>query len=256
MLAHLTTIFAILTFWLPVARPPVEPAKAATLPRVPVLVYHHVDDKTGIWYVPIKTFEQQLAYLSENGFQTVSMAAYTAAFENGTPLPEKSVVLTFDDGYEDAYSTVFPLLKQYKFVGTFFIITGSVGQSGFLTWDQMKEMQQAGMEFGGHTVHHVFLSHLADLTAFWEMWQSRLDLEKNLGVPIQTFAYPFNDHNAMIIKLAALAGYKSACIVDLHRGDTEPNIFAVPRITIGSGEHMNIFEAVLKRAMLNVPSKP
>jgi len=228
---------------------PLSPAHRAVsdLQHVPILLYHHVDDQAGPWHVPKIDFAQQVAYLSESGFHSVSMADYTEAFQKSANLPEKSVILTFDDAYDDAYTNVFPLLKEYGLKGTFFIITGKVGQPGYLTWDQIGEMFQAGMEFGGHTVNHPFLTKLAEADAYLEMSQSRLDLQMHLGVPVVTFAYPYNDHDAVLLKIAALAGYKSACIADLHTGDPEPDIYAIPRITISAGESMSVFQLVTSR---------
>lgn len=228
---------------------PAAPSRKAKfdLLHVPILLYHHVDDQTGPWHLSKLNFAQQVAYLSENGFHSVSMADYTTAFQEDGTLPEKSVILTFDDAYDDAYTNVFPVLKEYGLKGTFFIITGRVGQPGYLTWDQINEMFQAGMEFGGHTVNHPYLTKLVEADAFLEMMQSRLDLQMHLGVPVVTFAYPYNDHDPVLLKIAALAGYKSACIADLHTGDPEPDIYAIPRITISEGESMGVFQLVTAR---------
>jgi peptidoglycan/xylan/chitin deacetylase (PgdA/CDA1 family) len=158
--------------------------------RAQIMVYHHIRDQKGQWSLSPEKFEEQLTYLAANGFHTITMDTYLSAQGNGTPLPDKPIVLTFDDGYADAYENAFPLLKKYGMIGTFYVITGQVGSPGSLTWDQIVEMQHAGMEFGAHTVHHPFLTRLPPLGAFLEILQSRLDLEAHLGVPITTFAYP------------------------------------------------------------------
>jgi peptidoglycan/xylan/chitin deacetylase (PgdA/CDA1 family) len=220
-------------------------AAAPSLSAVPILLYHHVDDQVGPYHLPRKLFAQQMDYLARSDYHTVTMTAYANALDETTALPDKSVVLTFDDGYDDAYTTVFPLLKSYGMTATFYIITGYVGQPGYLTWDEITEMHAAGMEFGGHTVHHVFLTALPQWLAFWEVWQSRADLQAHLGVAPVSFAYPYNDHNAAVVQMAQLAGYRVACIVDLHSGDKQPNRFAIPRITVAPGESMNSFRIVV-----------
>src|SRR5258708_31811456 len=122
------------------------------LPAIPIMLYHHVGEgKTsinGIWYVPIKSFEEQTQYLAENGFHTTTLAAYMNAYTNqNSEMQPQSIALTLDDAFDDAYTTVFPLLRQYGMVGTFFIITGRFVQPRYLTWRQIKGMPHAGIEF-------------------------------------------------------------------------------------------------------------
>lgn len=218
-----------------------------TIFTVPILVYHHIDSHRGIYYVSSNRFEQELTYLVGNDYHAISMANYADFLEHGTALPNKPVVLTFDDGYADAYTNVYPLLKTYHLSGTFYIITGKVGQPGYLTWDQIKEMAANGMEIGAHTVTHPYLTKLPLLAAFWQIWGSRLDLQRHLGIPVTTFAYPYNDHNRATNFLAHLAGYSTACIVDFHTGDSERDYFTVPRYSVISGESINVFRLVVNR---------
>src|SRR5689334_2504048 len=117
-----------------------------TMFTVPILTYHHIASHKGAYYVAPVRFEQELAYLIANDYHTVSMDAYADYLESEGSLPGKPVVLTFDDGYSDAYTMVYPVLKARHMTATFFIITGEVGQPGFLTWDEIKEMAANGME--------------------------------------------------------------------------------------------------------------
>ncbi|MEP7286731.1 MAG: polysaccharide deacetylase family protein [Chloroflexota bacterium] len=222
-------------------------APPLALTEIPIFVYHHIDNHTSPWDVRTARFEEQLTYLMENDYQTISMEAYSNAIQNGEALPAKPVILTFDDGFDDAYNVAFPLLKQYGMTGTFYVITGRVGQPGYLTWDQITEMHAAGMEIGGHTIHHPFLTQLPTLDAFREILGSRLDLEAHLKSPVTTFAYPYNDHNFQTVAMAALAGYRSACIVDMHTGDQIFTPYRIPRNTVTPGESMSVFELVAHR---------
>jgi len=220
---------------------------APASPRVPILLYHHIASHRGRWYVSPQKFEDELRYLSENGYHTISLGAYLDAQESGATLPGKAVTLTFDDGNRDNYDVAFPLLKKYGMTGTFFIVTGYVGYPAYMTWDQIQEMQKAGMEIEAHTVHHPFLTRLSSAAAFLEMFMSRVELQQHLHVPITVVAYPYNDHNARIAMLARLAGFRGAVTVAPHRGDTANDDFEIPRITILSGEGMKIFAYVLVR---------
>jgi peptidoglycan/xylan/chitin deacetylase (PgdA/CDA1 family) len=215
--------------------------------HVPILLYHHIADHQGRWYVSPQKLEAELRYLSGNGYHTLSMAAYLDAETHDVPLPEKSVVLTFDDGYRDNYDIAFPLLKKYGMTGTFFIVTGLVGYPAYMTWDQIAEMQRAGMEIGAHTVHHPFLTRLSTPAAFLEIFLSRLALAQHLHTPINVFAYPYNDHNPRIVMLARLAGFEGAVTVAQHKGDIAGDPFEIPRITVLSGEHLKVFEQVIAK---------
>jgi peptidoglycan/xylan/chitin deacetylase (PgdA/CDA1 family) len=215
--------------------------------HVPILLYHHVAVHQGRWYVSPQKLEDELRYLSENGYHTISMAAYLDAAAHGAALPEKSVVLTFDDGYRDNYDTAFPLLKKYGMTGTFFIVTGLVGYPAYMTWDQIAEMHRAGMEIGAHTVHHPFLTHLSTPAAFLEIFLSRLALAQHLHTPINVFAYPYNDHNSRIVMLARLAGFEGAVTVARHKGDIAGDPFEIPRITVLSGERLKVFEYMIAK---------
>ena len=244
----LTTLSIIILVFGPFAAPskPVKPFTA----RIPILVYHHIDNQIGRWHVTPRKFEQQLIYLVAKGFHTLSMDTYLDALQNGTALPDKSIILTFDDGDSDAYDHAFPLLKKYGLSGTFFIVTGFVGKPAYVTWKQVAEMQAAGIEIGAHTVHHPFLSQIHPTRALYEILWSRVDLFLHLGKMPDIFAYPYNDRNAETIFLTRLAGFRGAAAVAGHKGDTRDNPFEIPRITIESGEGVRTFALVTSK---NIP---
>src|SRR5271157_1375501 len=112
MRALLLTLFMLFTLSFslhgsPVASPTPTQVGFPPVLKVPVLMYHHIDDQSGEWYVPRKNFGQQMAFLAENGYRSTTLTAYLDAYQNGTALPDKSVLITFDDGYEDAYTQVY-----------------------------------------------------------------------------------------------------------------------------------------------------
>lgn len=130
---------------------------------VPILMYHYVSElppnadaiRTGLTLHP-DIFRQHVQYLAENGYNTVSLHDVDNALENGSELPTSPVILTFDDGYIDAYTDVFPILQNYDMVGTFFIITQFADNNaqGHMNWAQISEMADAGMNMEGHTKTH------------------------------------------------------------------------------------------------------
>src|SRR5689334_10107642 len=88
----------------------VKPSAARPAVGVPILIYHHVDTKHGYWYVPPQNFADQIAYLHDSGYHTITMAQYLDIVQSGATPPDKQIVITFDDGYADNYAVVFPLL--------------------------------------------------------------------------------------------------------------------------------------------------
>jgi len=225
------------------------PANAA--PRtdraaIPILLYHHVADEAGVWYVSTQHFNDQMRYLNTQGFSSISMEQYLDHVQNDTLFPNQSVVLTFDDGYLDNYLYAFPVLRRYGLHATFFIIAERIGQPGYMTWPQIIEMQNAGMEIGAHTLTHPFLTKHSATVAFWEIAASRWAIFAHTNVLPSVFAYPYNDHNDQVVRLAQLAGYRAALIVSPHTGDTHGNLFRIPRLTIENGSGLHMFAFILQ----------
>jgi peptidoglycan/xylan/chitin deacetylase (PgdA/CDA1 family) len=166
-------------------------------------------------------FNQQLDYLKQQGFHSVTFNQLMNALYYGVPLPSRPIILTFDDGYLDAYTAAYPALKAHGFSGMFYIITGKVGWPGQMNWDQLREMLANGMQMGSHTVHHadmgVTYSSSAEL-ANQEVQVSQKNMQDQLGISIQHFCYPnggpFKGHDATlqqnVVKLLADNGYVDA----------------------------------------------
>jgi hypothetical protein len=134
--------------------------------RVPILMYHYVsylpsdaDEYRRDLTITPDMFLAHLAYLKQQGYETISLYQLDEALVNGTPIPPKPVILSFDDGYIDHYVNVFPALKAYGFTGTFFVITGlaDANRPDYLNWRQIREMADAGMSMESHTKDHVDL---------------------------------------------------------------------------------------------------
>jgi peptidoglycan/xylan/chitin deacetylase (PgdA/CDA1 family) len=214
--------------------------------EAPILLYHHVASGNSQWFVSPDHFEAQLRYLRQNDYQAITVSGYLEGADART-LPAKTVVLTFDDGYDDMYTNAFPLLQRYQMKGTFYIITGRVGERGYLTWNQIREMQAAGMEIGAHTFTHPFLTKLHPAAVFAQILLSKIAITAMLGVPPVTFAYPYNDRNPAVERVPALLGFRAALAVSPHGKDQPGNRFTIPRITIARGDGMHTFALVLNR---------
>ncbi len=171
--------------------------------ELPILMYHHIQDlsknmtpmSVGLSTTPA-SFDAQLAVIEKAGYETVTFANIAS----GSGHTKKPLILTFDDGYEDAYSHAFPVLRQHHMKGVFYIITDMVGTSGYLTWQQAKEMQDAGMEIGAHSEHHPDLTKITATKMQLEIHGSIQTLAQRMQKPVLSFAYPSGRYNLAVLK--------------------------------------------------------
>jgi len=203
---------------------------------VPILTYHHVGIPSGKWRlntVTEKSFEYQMNFLRWHGFQVISFDDWVEENKKGDLFARNTVILQFDDGYEDNYKYAFPILKKYGFPAMEFLISDKVGAPNFLTWDQVKEMEKYNFLAGSHTRHHVYLPETSLIKAQDEIAGSKKVIEDHLGHRIDYFCYPTGGFTEEIKRLVKEAGYKAA--VTTNRGKDRFNIdlYEVDRV------HMN-----------------
>jgi peptidoglycan/xylan/chitin deacetylase (PgdA/CDA1 family) len=189
--------------------------------------------------VPPDRFEQQVAYFAAQGFQTVKMQTLYDAVSKGTPLPPRSVVFTFDDGYEDAYLNAMPILQKYHFIGTFFVITGFVGRPGYLTWGEIVEMAKAGMDIESHSVTHIPMRGKTVEVLQREMGQSKRALEQMIGQPVNFFCYPSGQYDALAMTVLQESGYLAATTTRGGVWENEALPFEWPRIRIHGHDQLS-----------------
>jgi len=197
--------------------PQYQPPADNAIIKFPVFNYHHLgplpenaDENRKAFTVTPEIFEQQLKYFKENGYQAVYLDQLIEYFDTGKSLPPKAIAITFDDSYKEQYQYAFPLLKKYGFVATFFVITSWVGQADALSWAEIKEMSEAGMAIGSHSVTHPHLDTLSDENLKNEVENSKKVLEENLGKTIDFIAYPAGFYNDRVIQAVKNAGYIGA----------------------------------------------
>ena len=197
-------------------------------PEVPILNYHSVGTVADEFTVPLQAFEEELDWLGANGFHTVSLHDLLESRRNHHPLPPRAIILTFDDGKEDALRVVLPELRKRGMRATFFIVTGEVGRPGYLSWDGVRELAAAGMEIGSHTVTHARLADVPADRADSELLESRRQLQSRLGAPVEALAYPFNSLRARSVDAAERAGYRIAVAGPAHGNSELMRLFRVP----------------------------
>lgn len=194
---------------------PTATTSAAAL-RIPILIYHSVrPDYIGetlgqkAFSITPELFEKQLQYLHDNGFTVISLDDLAHDLDVGTTSPvAKPVVITFDDGWRNQYEYAFPLLKKHNLKATFFVYTKPIDHyPHFLTWNQLKEMQEAGMTIGDHTVTHPYLSKLTDDELRYEVLEGKKELEAHLGVTVRHFASPFGYTSPELVSVLKDGGF-------------------------------------------------
>jgi peptidoglycan/xylan/chitin deacetylase (PgdA/CDA1 family) len=174
--------------------------------------------------------EQLMTQLRRLGYQGVASRDFRGWQLGRHRLPERSVVLTFDDGYAAHLSIIAPMLVRYHFTGTFFVTVNHVGTPGFLTWDQLRQLVFLGMEVGSHGLSHAPLTGLPRPSLDEELVQSKRILERELGVPIRSIAAPGGFWNAAVAEAVERAGYETAWLSNIGLNGAETHPLALRRV--------------------------
>ena len=206
---------------------------------IPVLNYHQINNKAhNLLTLSAEEFDAQMAYLHDCGYTTISPDQLIDHLQYGADLPPNPILITFDDGYEDNYREAYPILQKYNFTATIFLITDFVSNNNrYVTWSQVKEMQENGFSFGSHTLSHVFLANASDDDIRSELTKSREAMEWRLNQKIQYLAYPGGAYDQRVINLVRQAGYRAAFTIDLGRNIRHCALFTLNRIPIFEGSH-------------------
>jgi len=208
--------------------------------RALILMYHNVgrpreDGALRSLYVSPRMFRFQMGYLKAAGYKVVGLAEI-AEFAGGGRSGDRLVALTFDDGYRDFHENAFPVLKEYNFPSTVFLVSDLVGKENLwdsaegrareplMDWETIHRLSSEGVSFGSHTRTHPFLSRLSGEEIESEVRGSRSSLEEQLQRPVETFCYPYGDYDARVLEAVANAGYRAAVTVKrgLVRKDDNP----------------------------------
>lgn len=199
----------------------------ACKPPVPILDYHSVGTTHDRFAIPAAQLESELDLIAARGFRTISLHDVAAG-----KFDRRCVVLTFDDGFADARTTVLPMLQRRGMRATFFVVTDFVGKPGFLDWDGVRALEAAGMEIGSHTVDHERLADLPEAKVHRELRESKRILDQRLQRPVEVVAYPYNSVRTWMLEAAAEAGYRIGVSGFVH-GSGDP--LELARYSVGPG---------------------
>jgi peptidoglycan/xylan/chitin deacetylase (PgdA/CDA1 family) len=210
--------------------------------RIPIITYHSIDNSGSIVSTSPDTFRRQIAALSAEGYRSRTLAELAEDVQAGNWPDPKTVILTFDDGFENFYSEAAPVLSEYSFSATVFLVTSKCGEfnewsgnpdnlpkSRLLSWDQIRELSDSGFEFGSHTMTHPELTTISPEASEIEIRQSRTVIEDAIGRPVVSFAYPFGRFTPSVRQLVEET-YATACSTNLGRIKPGSDMHALERL--------------------------
>jgi peptidoglycan/xylan/chitin deacetylase (PgdA/CDA1 family) len=203
-------------------------------------------------------FTDQMAYLHQQSYTPITVTQFVhAQSQESSVLPERPVVLTFDDGFADFFTEALPVLQKYGFSATLYVTTAFINGTSrwlqhegetnrpMLTWKQLTEISACGIECAAHSHNHPQLDTLSRSKAHDEIVRSKKVLEDHLGEKVSSFAYPFGYHTATLRWLVRMAGYTSACAVKHKMSSEATNPFALARLIVRPDTTLGAFAALL-----------
>ncbi len=205
---------------------------------IPIFAYHRFeDDRYPETNVPNEIFEHQLDFLKKNNFIVLTFGEAVKNWQEGKAFSDKTVILTIDDGYLSFYTHGWPLLKKYGFNATIFIQTSTVGGGDFMTWDQIREVRDAGIEIGNHSVSHAYFLNFPEKERAEnfrsDLLESKLVFKHNLNHNPEYYAYPYGEWTSGLAVILYQEGIKGAVVQQSGVFSESSNQFAIPRFPMG-----------------------
>lgn len=225
---------------------------------VPILTYHNFDPKMpGSMTESTGRFEEQLKWLKDNNYTVIPLQQLVSFLQGKTTsIPEKSVVITVDDGKASVYQYMLPLVKKYNIPVTLFIYPSAISNASYaMTWEQLKSLQKTGLfDIQGHTYWHPnFKQEKKRLSPTeyqkfvdTQLVKSKKALEDKLGTPVTLLAWPFGIYNPELEQAAQKAGYTMAFSIDGRSANKSENPMSQPRYLIVQSQDINEFAAIIE----------
>jgi peptidoglycan/xylan/chitin deacetylase (PgdA/CDA1 family) len=224
----------------PSATPQLTPADYCI--NVPVILYHHIQPleiASQLGHEPLTVdsniFDEQIKYLKEHNYHAATADELVQALENHISLPDKSVLITIDDGYDDNYTYAFLTAKKYQFVMNFMIPTELIGKPGYMNWDHLREMHSSDYaRIYNHTATHAALGQISQNEIDNELATSSADFKRELGLETNIFTYPYGSYNPLAIDELKRFGFIAGFTTDPGRQECLSNIMLLKRVRVGN----------------------
>ena len=211
---------------------------------VPVLMYHSIDnaDKVTKLSVSPESFARQMEFLSKNHYNVVPLEKVVSYIKKKERPPQKTIAVTFDDGFQNNYQYAYPVLKKYNIPATMFVVINWVGKPGFMNWEEIKDMSDSGIvAIGSHTKVHFWLLGSDDRFLQDEIVGSKKIIEEKIGKRVNSFCYPMGSFDAKSKKAVEDAGYLGA-VATTPRHVAQDDVYAIKRIRVShSADNLFIF---------------
>lgn len=232
--------------------------------RVPVLAYHRllskgditkgIPDNERIFVCYAERFEEQMKYLSDNGYNTISMDDFVRCVEGRKDLPEKPIIITFDDGFESNYKYAYPILKKYNLNATIFVTPDSESENfkalkgidSPLTRDQIKEMSNNGISIESHGMTHRLLTDLSEEEIEWELKESKFTLEAITEKTVNFLAIPGGAYNKKVREIASRVGYRAVFGIKKGSNNLSSDLYDLRRIVVERDFSLADFDKILR----------
>lgn len=234
-------------------------------PKIRILMYHSINnDSSDVHSVTLAAFEDQMRSLATN-HGVISLDQLNNHLDGKESVPDNSVVITFDDGLVNNYTTAYPILKKYNLPAAMFIVpswiasqqeveANQTSRNGrrYMMWEQIQEIAQDGISIGAHTISHRSLPTLTPAEICYDLSESKARLEQQIDQPIKFFAYPygaFRDITKDIMRMVAECGY--TCAVTSLSGTNNSNVnrYALRRTEIEVDDGMYVFNKAMAGAL-------
>jgi peptidoglycan/xylan/chitin deacetylase (PgdA/CDA1 family) len=233
--------------------------------RVPILAYHSVSENLFGRLHPYhqintspQVFASQMKWLRRSGYRTITLSEAMNGMDSKSNL-SKTVVLTFDDGYQDFFTDAFPVLKQCGFQATVFLASDRIRDTAacleganYLTWNEVRELHAEGVRFGSHSVTHADFRSLSPEQIDYELGYSKETIEQQIGSPVESFSYPFGlpeedrDFTRYLADAMENVGYFNGVSSAVGRAKPTDTRFFLPRLPINSCDDLDLFRAKLE----------
>lgn len=228
---------------------PVWVFQAGTI-TCPILLYHRIAEPpspgstAARYYMPPADFQWQMQALKDWGYATIPISLLVEAILKGTPLPPRPVVISFDDGDESVYENAFPIMQLYGFTGIMYLVWDYIGSQGYMDVGQIQTMTTVGWEIGSHSMTHSHLPDVHDQIQF-EVGDSRSRLASDIGVDVETFAYPYGEIDPFVVDKVSEYGYSAAVGLGTQYINGLNTLFYLSRIEVRNGTDLAAFAALL-----------